>query len=182
MTSIEERLAALEAKYERTAAIQDIQSVTYDYFTRLAAGDADNLYTYFSHDGAFENAHSVYQGEEKLRQFFKNCTEWHTGAESLLLVEPVIKLDEKDPCRATGYWSLYFIHSYYLTSQPLFISHFKYENTYVKCGDEWKFKRIRLVKGFGPPSPPPYPGCHGEKIVTEVLSDSAFRAKYSAGK
>lgn len=164
MEDLLNRLAALEARIAHVEDLEAIQKMTYEYFNCVTLGKTENLIDFFAQDCSFEIPRGCITGRENVKSYLDELCGWHTGAESNFLIHPIIEVEGD---KATGQWLIYFINTYYLTAQPMFVTASMYNNKYIKENGQWKFKKIHWIMRFGPPSPPPFPGCNGMKMVSE---------------
>lgn len=161
---LEQRVAEMEARITRAEDIEAIQKLTYAYFNGLTLGKTEHLIDFFADDCQIATPKGLIEGRESVNRYLNELCGWHTGAESNFLLHPIIDVHGS---HATGNWFFYFINTYYLTSQPMFVTAFLYDNEYVKINGQWKLKKIQWTLRYGPPARPPFPGCHGRKTVRE---------------
>lgn len=164
LEELEQRQNELDARLTRAEDLEAIKKMTYEYFNCLTLGQTGNMSQFFCEDGEFELPRGTIKGKEKLEEYFADLSLWHTGAESQMLMHPIIEVNGD---KATGKWMIYFVNTYYLTAQPLFVTASMYDNEYIKINGEWKFKRVHWIMRFGPPGKAPFPGCHGLKQFEE---------------
>ena len=165
LDEIYQKQESLEARLTHLEDVEAIQKMTYEYFDCVTLGKTDRLIDFFADDCAFVIPRGRIEGREQVKSYLDELCGWHTGAESNFLIHPII---EAEWDHARGHWLIYFINTYYLTSQPLFVTASMYDNEYVKVNGQWKFKEVHWIMRFGPPAPPPFPGCHGRKMVGEA--------------
>lgn len=163
MEELAQRYEELDRRMTQMEDTQAIEKMTYEYFDCVTLGNTENLIDFFAEDCAFVIPRGRIEGREAVKSYLDEICGWHTGAENNFLIHPIIQVDGD---HATGHWLIYFINSYYLTAQPLFITASMYDNKYVKVNGQWKFEEVHWIMRFGPPAPPPYPGCHGQKMVS----------------
>ena len=60
-----------------------------------------------------------------------------------------------------------YFHREYLTSQPMFVTAFLYDNEYVKVNGQLEAEKASMDTVVRPPARPPFPGCRGRKTVLE---------------
>lgn len=164
LEELSRRQDELELRLRHVEDIEAIQKMTYEYFDCLTLGKTDRLIDFFAQDCAFHIPRGRIVGRENVEDYLSELCGWHTGAESNFLIHPIIEVNGDE---ARGHWLIYFINTYYLTAQPLFVTASMYDNLYIRETGSWKFKEIKWIMRFGPPAPPPFPGCHGRKMVKE---------------
>ena len=164
LEELERKYSEFEARLTRVEAIEAIQKLTYQYFDDLCLGKTEHLIDYFCEDCSFVLPRETLQGKEAVKKYLVSLEGWHTGAETNFLVHPIIDVEGD---RAKGNWFFYFVNTYYLTSQPMFVTAFTYDNEYALENGQWKLKQVQWNVRFGPPGRPPFPGLHGSRVVKE---------------
>lgn len=115
-------------------AIKDLVSI---YPVLADTHDLDALVETFAKDGEFSRAGAVHRGHEELRSFYGHIMNLY----SMMIHtqhQHIVQLAD-DGCSATG---LTMGHSETVTTDGVQINGaFRYDDKYVKVGDDWKFAR-----------------------------------------
>jgi hypothetical protein len=134
---------------ERTRILEDIEWIkklkaSYCYWVDAGvAGDAskiDELVAHFTDDEpcADFGAFGVYKGKEAVTVFFKEIVVSTLSYSAHMVSNPIIEVDGH---KATGKWYVDVPCTLRGAERPMWLQA-RYEEEYVKEGDQWKWKSI----------------------------------------
>jgi len=156
--NLKELQKKVETLEEEVRTLKDIEQINilqraYGYYMdNLMYDDAADLFTA---DGHAEFGPTVLQGQEKIRNSFRNMTKKpFEGTKKLFLhmqLQGVVHVDEGGQT-AKGRWQMLCLSVDYLGKPPgeltPIISHGVYENEYAKENNTWKIKRFIFNSSF----------------------------------
>ena len=156
--NIKELQKKVESLEEEVRTLRDIEKINilqkaYGYYMdNMMYDDAADLFT---HDGYAEFSETVVDGQEKIRNSFRNMTKKpFEGTKKLFLhmqLQGVVHLDQGGKA-AKGRWQMLCLSVDYLGKPPgeltPIISHGVYENEYIQENGIWKIKRLIFNSSF----------------------------------
>ena len=135
----------LEARIRRLEDIEAIKQLKARYCFLCDDGyDADALAELFTEDAVWDGGDlGKAVGRAKIHKLFTNSPKALSFAVHMVM-NPVIKIDGD---RAEGIWYLYQAATQRIQDRPLWGSA-RYDEEYVRVGEEWKFANLRLTSFF----------------------------------
>jgi hypothetical protein len=139
---------SLNARIRRLEDIEAIRQLKARYCYACDDGyDADLLADLFIEDGVWDGgALGKAVGRQQILRFFQGSPDVIPFAVHMV-TNPLIEIDGD---RATGVWYLFQAASYAPENTPLWGSA-RYDETYVRVGEDWKFESLRLNSHFWTP-------------------------------
>ena len=138
----------LEARIRRLEDLEAIRQLKARYCFLCDAGyDADGLAELFTEDAVWDGGTlGKAEGREKIRKFFQRTPQVMPFSVHMVM-NPLITVDGDT---ATGTWYLFQAASYAPENAALWGSG-RYDEEYVRVGDAWRFRRLRLTSFFWTP-------------------------------
>lgn len=140
LTDVERRLQALED-------IEAIKKLKARYCLTVDQRDEEGFVSLFTEDAVWDGGRfGHYEGREAIRKFFRAIPDVLTFAVHYVM-NPIIKVHGD---RATGQWYLLEPCTMVEGNQAVWGTA-RYEEEYVRVGNEWRFKNLKLIPVFWSP-------------------------------
>jgi ketosteroid isomerase-like protein len=137
----------LEEMEKRLKTLEDIEAIKClhnDYIFALASQQWDDMLDCFAEDGVADIwTHGARRGKKEIGDLFQGFSGKILPTHGHLLAQPVIKVDGDT---AEGYWILYL----FIDKPKTQYFQGKYECTYVREKDGWKFKYLKYIRPWPP--------------------------------
>jgi ketosteroid isomerase-like protein len=140
LTDVERRLQALED-------IEAIKKLKARYCLTVDQRDEEGFVSLFTEDAVWDGGRfGHYEGREAIRKFFCAIPDVLTFAVHYVM-NPIIEVQGD---RATGQWYLLEPCTMVEGNQAVWGTA-RYEEEYVRVGNEWRFKNLKLIPVFWSP-------------------------------
>jgi ketosteroid isomerase-like protein len=138
----------LETRIRRLEDLEAIRQLKARYCRLCDDGyDADRLADLFTEDALWDGGMlGKAEGREKIRRFFQRSPEVIPFSVHMVM-NPLLSVEGDT---ASGTWYLFQACSYAPENAALWGSA-RYDEEYVRVGEEWKFSRLRLTSFFWTP-------------------------------
>ena len=137
----------LEEMEKRLKTLEDIEAIKClhnDYIFALASQQWDDMLACFADDAVADIwTHGARKGKKEIGGLFQGFSGNILPTHGHLLAQPVIKVDGDT---AEGYWILYV----FIDEPVTRYYQGKYECTYVREKDGWKFKYLKYIRPWPP--------------------------------